>query len=154
VPTTLFRGGLVLVVGLLLLLPARGAAQTSPSPAAAAPASAASAVPVVPAVPATVDPKIEAMAKDWLHRVQTNTYDRAKMTDQMNTQLTPEMAAKVGTQFATLGDFTSFTYVDTKTINAITVYHFVVAFKSITLNEYLGLTADGKVAGLQFTTAQ
>jgi hypothetical protein len=153
VTTSSFRAGLVLVAGLLVISPARGLAQTSPSPAATA-APAAPAASAAPGISLTVDPKIEAMAKDWLHRVQTNTYDRSKMTDQMNKQLTPELAAKVGTQFTTLGDYTSFTYVDTKSINGITVYHFVVAFKSITLNEYLGLAADGKVAGLQFTTAQ
>lgn len=139
----ILRSGLVLLASLALLSPARGAAQT----AAPAPAAAASA----PAASGTVDPKIEAMAKDWLHRVQTNTWDRSQLTDQMKAQLTPDMATAVAAKFASLGDYTSFTYNDTQLSGGLTVYHFVVAFRSLTLNEYLGLTPEGKVAGLQFT---
>lgn len=126
----------VILAAIFLLSPAHGAAQTSaPSPATSA----------------TVDPKIEAMAKDWLHRAQTNTIDRSQMTDQMSSQLTPDVTQKVAAQLATLGDYESFTYVETTTSDGLTVYHFVVSFKPITLNEFLALTPDGKVAGLQFT---
>jgi ABC-type transport system substrate-binding protein len=144
---SILRSGLVLLAAFALFSPARGAAQTTaPSPAAAAPA---------PAAPDTVDPKIEAMAKDWLHRVQTNTWDRSQLTDQMNSQLTPDVATKIAAQFASIGDYTSFTYRDSVLQpDGLRVYHFVVAFKSVTLNEYLGLTPDGKVAGLHFTSVQ
>jgi ABC-type transporter MlaC component len=125
----------VLLAAALYFSPARGAAQT------AAPA-------------ATVDPKIEAMAKDWLHRAQTNTLDRSQLTDQMNAQMTPDLAQKAAAQLGALGDYSSFTYVDTEASNGLTVYHFVVAFKAISLNEFLALTPDGKIAGLQFTRVQ
>jgi hypothetical protein len=138
---SIVRGGFVLLAALALLSPARGAAQTA-APSSVAPA---------PAASGTVDPKIEAMAKDWLHRVQTNTWDRSQLTDQMKAQLTPDMATAVAAKFASLGDYTSFTYNDTQLSGGLTVYHFIVAFKSLALNEYLGLTPDGKVAGLQFT---
>ncbi len=123
-----------ILAAILVLSSARGAAQT-PAPAAPAAAS------------ATVDPKIEAMAKDWLHRAQTNTLDRSQMTDQMSAQLTPDVTQKVASQLATLGDYESFTYVETTPSDGLTVYHFVVAFKPITLNEFLALTPDGKIAG-------
>jgi hypothetical protein len=124
-----------------ILSPALAAAQT-PAPSAAATAAAS---------PATADPKIEALAKDLLHRAQTDTLDRSQMTDQMNTQMTPELMKSVATQMAALGDYTSFTYAGSQPSNGLMVYQFVVAFKVVTLNEFIAITPEGKIAGLRFS---
>jgi len=132
-----------LVAAAFLLTPAPGSAQTAaPSPAAAAPAAAAS--------PAIADPKIEALAKSLLKGAQTNTLDHAMMTDQMSTQMTPDLTKNVATQLGALGDYTSFKYVGTQTSNGLMVYQFVVAFKAVTLNEFIAITPEGKIAGLKF----
>jgi hypothetical protein len=127
-----------------ILTPALAAAQTpAASPAAAVPAS--------PASPAAVDPKIEALAKSLLHGAQTNTLDRTLMTEQMSAQMTPDLLKNVATQLTTLGDYTSFTYGGSQMQDGLTVYQFVVAFKSITLSEYIAITPEGKIAGLKFS---
>jgi hypothetical protein len=72
------------------------------------------------------------------------------MTDQMNAQMTPDLAKSAGAQMAALGDYTSFTYAGEQDQDGLKVYQFVVAFKAMTLKEYVGITPDGKIAGLQF----
>jgi hypothetical protein len=131
---------LALCAAAFILSPAPATAQTPAAPAATAAAS-----------PAAVDPKIEALAKDLLHRAQAGTLDRSQMTDQMAAQMTPAYAKNVATQMASLGDYTSFTYAGTQQSDGLTVYQFVVVFNSVTLNEYIAITPDGKIAGLRFS---
>jgi hypothetical protein len=134
------------LAAVLLLTPGVAAAQTpAPSPAAAAPAA-----PAAAASPLVADPKIEALAKSLLHALQTNTLDRSMMTDQMNAQMTADVAKNAAAQMAALGDYTSFTYAGEEDQDGLKVYQFLVAFKTITLKEYVGITPDGKIAGLQF----
>jgi hypothetical protein len=123
-----------------ILSPALATAQTPAAPAATATAS-----------PTAADPKIEALAKDLLHRTQADTLDRSQMTDQMAAQMTPAYTKNVATQMASLGNYTSFTYVGTQQSDGLTVYQFAVVFNSMTLNEYVAITPDGKIAGLRFS---
>jgi hypothetical protein len=98
----------------LVLFAAPSRAQTTPAPSSA-PSSAA----------AQVDPKVTAMAKDWLHRIQTANVDRSAVS-----------------------------FVGSQSVQAITIYHFVLAFKAGNVNELLGVDGAGKIAGLRFTPAQ
>ncbi len=121
---------------------APGRAQTAPAQSSA-PSSA----------PVQVDPKVTAIAKDWLHRVQTANVDRSQLTDQMNAALTPALVQQVAAQLAPLGDPTAVSFVGSQTVQGVTIYHFVLTFKAGTVNEFLGIDAAGKIAGLRFTPA-
>ncbi len=127
----------------LLFFAAPGRAQTAPAQSSA-PSSAAP----------QVDPKVTAIAKDWLHRIQTANVDRSQLTDEMNTALTPSLVQQVAAQLAPLGDPTAVSFVGSNTVQGVTIYHFVLTFKMVTINELLGIDAAGKIAGLRFTPAQ
>lgn len=135
--------GSVLVFVSLLLFAAPGATQTAPPPSSAPP------IPLP-----QVDPKVTAIAKDWLHRIQTANVDRSQLTDQMSAALTPSLVQQVAAQLAPLGDPTAVSFIGFQTAGGITVYHFLLTFKSATLNEFLGIDAAGKIAGLRFTPTQ
>jgi hypothetical protein len=113
------------------------AASTAPSPAAA-----------------QVDPKVTALATDWLHRIQTANVDRSQLTSEMNAALTPALVQQVSAQLASLGEPTNVSFVGSQTAQGITIYHYVLVFKAMSVNEFLGLDSAGKIAGLRFTPAQ
>jgi hypothetical protein len=132
------------------VIPALAMAQTpAPSPAAAVPAV--PAAPAAPATPAVADPKIEALAKTLLHQAQTDTLARTNVTDEMSAQMTPDATKSIATKMGPLGDYTSFTYGGSQTQpDGLIIYTFVVGFKDTVLDEYIGMTPDGKIAGLKF----
>lgn len=108
----------------------------------------------VPTSAPHVDPKVTAIAKDWLHRIQTANVDRSQLTDQMSAALTPSLVQMVAAQLAPLGDPTAVSFVASTTAQGITIYHFVLTFEAATVNEFLGIDGAGKIAGLRFTPAQ
>jgi hypothetical protein len=128
---------------LILLFAAPGRAQTAPAQSSA-PSSTAP----------QVDPKVTAIAKDWLYRIQTANVDRSQLTDQMSAALTPSLVQHVAAQLAPLGDPTTVVFVGSKTVQGVTVYQFVLTFKTATVNELVGIDSAGKIAGLRFTPAQ
>lgn len=127
-----------------------------------APASAQSAPPqpVAPAsatpAPATaqVDPKVMAMAKDWLQRIQTGNVDRSQLNDQVNSLLTPSVVQQVAAQLGPLGNPKTFSYVTSTMVNGVTIYVFLLTFKDGSMNEFLGIDGAGKIAGLRFKPVQ
>jgi hypothetical protein len=160
---SLIRSGFVLAAITLALTSAPARAQMAPSqpmpPPQPAPASAATpAVAAPPANTSTVppDPKIQAMAKDWLHRLSTNNIDRSQLADNIATKLTPDVATKTASQLAVIGDPSSFTYVGSQPGSApgLTVYEFLATYTAVKLDVYFGLDAAGKVTALGITPAQ
>lgn len=135
-------GSLVLSFS-LLLLPSPGRTQSAPTQSSA-PSSAA----------AQIDPKVTALAEDWLHRIQTGNVDRSQLTSEMSTALTPALVQQVAAQLAPLGDPTAVSFAGSQAVQGITIYHFVLTFKAATVNEFLGIDAAGKIAGLRFTPVQ
>ncbi len=135
-------GSLILLFSLVLFA-APGRAQTAPAPSSA-PSSAA----------AQIDPKVAAIAKDWLHRIQTGNVDRSQLTNEMSAALTPALVQQVAAQLAPLGDPTSVSFVASQTVGAVTIYHFLLTFKTATVNEFLAIDGAGKIAGLRFTPGQ
>ncbi len=91
------------------------------------------------------------MAKDWLHRIQTANVDRSQLTSEMSAALTPALVQQVAAQLGPLGDPTSVSFAGSQTAAGVTIYHFVLVFKAMTVNEFLGLDGTGKIAGLRFT---
>jgi hypothetical protein len=126
----------------LLLFAAPGRTQTAPAQSGA------------PFVAPQVDPKVTAIAKDWLRRIQTATVDRSQLTDEMSAALTPSLVQQVAAQLAPLGDPTAVSFVGLQTVQGIAIYHFLLTFKAATFNEYLGIDGAGKIAGLRFTPKQ
>lgn len=135
-------GSLILVFSFVFFA-SPGRAQTAPAQSSA---------PSSPA--AQIDPKVAAMAKDWLHRIQTGNVDRSQLTNEMSAALTPALVQQVGAQLAPLGDPTSVSFVGSQTAGGITIYQFVLTFKASTVNEYIGIDGAGKIAGLRFTPGQ
>lgn len=113
---------------------------TAPVVAQATPSSAAQA-------PDAADAAVAARAKDWLHRLQTDTIDRTQLAEQMNAA-TDAQFAQVGTKLAPLGDPISFTLMQKATKGQYTVYLYEVKFAAITLYETFTLDSAGKIAGL------
>jgi len=104
--------------------------------------------------PQTVDPKIAAMAKDWLDRVQANNIDRSALTDQANSAFTPALVQQVSAQLAPLGKPTTFEYMGSQAVQGMMAYRFEATFASQTkLDEILVIDSSGKIAGLRFTPA-
>jgi len=103
--------------------------------------------------PQAADPKIVAMAKDWLDRIQANNIDRSALTDEVNSALTPALVQQVSAQLAPLGKPTAFEYLGSQVVQGVTVYRFEATFASTKLYELLGIDASGKIAGLRFIPA-
>jgi hypothetical protein len=151
------------------LTPGASFGQVSPSPTSASvtPAPAASVTPAAaPGSPATgspapsasgaattVDPAIVARAKDWLHRVQTATVDRTQLDDQMNALLTDSLVTQVAAQLGPLGEPSTFTFVDKRSVGTATGYRFLATFKAAKFYELLAINDAGKISGLRFLPA-
>ena len=105
------------------------------------------------AVPSS-DPAVTARAKDWLHRAQTGTIDRAQLTAQMNAALTDDLMKQVEVQLAPLGDPIDFALVDMRSVAGSNVYLYKAQFKSSRLEELLSIDESGKINGLRFLPAQ
>jgi hypothetical protein len=127
---------------------------TAPSAALAQTPTASPSVSPAPVSSQVVDPKIEAMAKKWLSDVQKGQIDRSQLTDEANTAFTPALVQQVSAQLAPLGNPTAFSYVGSTSMQGVNIYQFRVTFASGQLDEFLGLDAAGKIAGLRFTPAQ
>jgi hypothetical protein len=107
-----------------------------------------------PAPVPSSDPAITARAKDWLHRAQTGTIDRAQLSAQMNSLLTDDLVKQVVAQLGPLGDPTDFRLVDMRNVAGSNVYMYRVLFKSGPLDEVLSIDDGGKINGLRFLPAQ
>jgi hypothetical protein len=105
------------------------------------------------AVP-SADPAITARAKDWLHRAQTGTIDRAQLTAQMDALLTDDLVKQAVTKLGPLGDPTDFSLVDMRNVAGSNVYMYRAQFKSGPLDEVLSIDGTGKINGLRFLPAQ
>jgi hypothetical protein len=97
---------------------------------------------------ASVDPKVEAKAREWLYRLQTGDIDRNQLNALVAKQFTPEIVRQVAQQLGPLGDPTGFVYVSQQTVRDTTVYQFLVTFKSAKLNEFLDVDQAGRIGGI------
>lgn len=126
---------------LALSLPAAAVLAASPTPAVS-PAATASATPAT-------------RAKEWLHRLQTGSIDRAQLTDAMSALLTDATVASVAAQVGPLGDPLSMKLTESKTASGNTAYIYKVEFANdSTLYFVFVLDADGKISGLRFSHAE
>lgn len=103
---------------------------------------------------AIADPKIEAKAREWLHRLQTGDIDSSQLTDAVKAQMTPALVKQATGQLGPLGDPASFAFVGQQAGQGYTVYEFAVTFKTANLNEFLAIDTAGKIAGINFKPRQ
>lgn len=135
-----------LALALLASLDAPLGANAAPTPAAD------TATPAAPqATPSGVaeDPAMTARAKEWLHRAQTATLDRSQLDAAVNKQLTDALAKQIAQQMGTLGEPSSFAYVETKSFAPNTLRIYKVVFKSDTLYWFFSTNDAGKITGFR-----
>lgn len=96
------------------------------------------------------DPKVTALARQWLHRAQTGDIDRSQLTATFSTSLKPNIVTGTKAQLAPLGDPTSFVYRGKSEAAGVTSYQYRVSFKAVTMHVVISIDTHGKIAGLDF----
>jgi D-alanyl-D-alanine carboxypeptidase len=96
------------------------------------------------------NPKITALARQWLRRAQTGEIDRSQLTASFSASLNAAAVAETKAQMAPLGAPTSFIYRGKSSLAGVTVYRYRVSFKSGTLKLTIGIDRAGKIAGIDF----
>lgn len=104
-----------------------------------------------PSPSSAMDPKIAALAKQWLLAVQSGHIDRSQLAPQTSAAFTPGLLEQVSAQLAPLGAPVGFTLIDAKQLQGITVYHFRATFASGRLDEFIGLDPNGQILQINFT---
>jgi len=103
-----------------------------------------------------VDPKVQALAKDWLIRTQQANPDRSQLEKRINAVLTPALISGAAKSLAPLGPLTGFTFVRSSTIvgpmthKRFQQYTFLATFRHAKLNWFIVLDDAGKIAGIEF----
>lgn len=99
---------------------------------------------------------VTTSAKDWFHRLQTGNVDRTQFNAQMKAAFTDDQQKQITSQFKALGEPATFTFVDSRIIQGITVYRYSVTFKSgaPACAWFYSVDGDGKIAGLLLRLAQ
>ena len=131
------------------VLPAVSRAQTPPAGPAPSASPAASPAPAVTPSAATT-----ARAKEWLHRIQTDTIDRTQLASDVNSALTDDLAKALATQLGPLGDPTAFDFLDSAPVPDGTAYRYKATFKSTALIMIFAQNAAGTITGMRFLPAQ
>lgn len=100
--------------------------------------------------PQPVNPKIEALARDWLLRTQTGDIDRSQLSSFASAKLTPRVARDTARTLAHLGTLESLTYVGSNLSARDGNYEFVAVFPKTSLKWVLQVDPHGKIDGLFF----
>ena len=130
------------------LAPLSVKAQSSIPPYAQPDPNATHAAPVPERTTPPEDPAVTVRAKEWLHRAQTGTFDRAQLESQMNTAITADGVKQASASLTALGKPTTFTYTDTLPSGTnLKTYIYRVTFPSRQMNWLFTLDGDGKIAG-------
>lgn len=122
--------------------PATAESTPAPSPSASAAAT-----------PAP-DPAVLARAKAWYRMLQTGKLDRQQMSDVANKAITDRLVAQAQAALAPLGDPVSFDQIQTASQSGISLWVYMLTFKSGDRWKFaFGTDADGRVALLQVVPA-
>jgi D-alanyl-D-alanine carboxypeptidase len=98
------------------------------------------------------NPKITALARQWLRRAQTGTIDRSQLTASFSGSLSPTIVAETKAQLAPLGEPSSFVYRGKTRAGNLTAYEYRLSFKAVTMKLSITIDSRGKIAGIDFTT--
>jgi hypothetical protein len=100
----------------------------------------------------SVDPRVEALARQWFVRFQTGDIDRSQLDQRVNEQLTSTMIKREEKTLRVYGAPLSFVFVESEHIKAMTGYYFVLNFRSGRIVEGIVLNPDHSIAGIDFMT--
>ncbi len=94
------------------------------------------------------NPAITALAKRIFGEFVSGSLDRSQLDDDMNRAMTPALIASAKAQFSQVGTPELWVYQGKRIKNGTTLYEYRVTFTSgVKLNVYIGIDAQGKVAG-------
>ncbi|HLI96106.1 MAG TPA: hypothetical protein VKT72_08475, partial [Candidatus Baltobacteraceae bacterium] len=94
------------------------------------------------------DPAITALAKQWVHRMQTGDIDKSQLSASFAKHLTPDAVNGMKEGLAPLGNPTSFVYRGKSTANGATAYQYSVNFKGASLDLTIAVDSQGKISAL------
>jgi CubicO group peptidase (beta-lactamase class C family) len=94
------------------------------------------------------DHAITALAREWLHRMQTGEIDRSQLSAAFAKHLTPQMVGSMKDGLAPFGNPTSFIYRGKSSMNGSTAYRYSVGFKGAAITFTIALDNHGKVSSL------
>jgi hypothetical protein len=94
------------------------------------------------------NPAITALARQWVHRIQTGDIDKSQLTAKFASHLTPQMVDQVKDNLAPFGVPTSFVYRGKSAVHGATEYDYSVGFKSARIKLSLAIDHNGKIAAL------
>ncbi len=94
------------------------------------------------------DPAITALARQWVHRMQTGDIDKSQLSAAFAKHLTPQGVAGMKEGLAPLGNPTSFVYRGKSKANGATAYQYSVGFKGATLDLTIAVDDQGKISEL------
>lgn len=92
------------------------------------------------------DPAITALARQWLHRMQTGDIDKSQLSTTFAKQLSPRVITGMKTSLASFGAPTSFVYRGKSKTNGATAYQYSVGFKSTRVDLTLAVDSHGKIS--------
>jgi CubicO group peptidase (beta-lactamase class C family) len=90
------------------------------------------------------DPRITAIAREWIHRIQTGHVDRSQLTPYADQNITPDELAMAQETLGSLGD-PQLVYLGRSSRNGATTYNYRVIFKAVTLLMNMEVDRNGKV---------
>jgi len=99
-----------------------------------------------------VDPRIEALAKQWLHRFTVGDIDRSQLTAENSTTITPGRIQQGMALLKPFGPPIGFEYLGSEPFQAATGYDFLITYKHGQIVESIALDKWGKIAGINFQT--
>jgi len=94
------------------------------------------------------DPAITALARQWMHRMQTGDIDKSQLSSAFAKHLTPQMIGGMKQGLAPLGDPTSFVYRGKSKESGSTAYQYSVGFKGARLDLTIAIDGHGKISSL------
>ncbi len=94
------------------------------------------------------NPAITALARQWVHRMQTGDIDKSQLSAAFAKHLTPQMVDGMKEGLTPLGDPTSFIYQDKSETNGAIAYRYSVAFKGANLELSIAVDSQGKISAL------
>lgn len=100
----------------------------------------------------SVDPGIQAKAKEWYHRFQTGSIDRSQLDARCNETTTAFFIQREKKLLQPLGSPTKFAFVSAEPVGGAMGYDFAVWLPRGRVIESIAFDGDGKIAGINFET--
>ncbi len=104
------------------------------------------------------NPAVDARAREWFHRLQTNRIDESQLDEQAATPLNSDVRLIISTDWSALGNPISFDEVHVTaptSTNPNWVYVYRVGFlNDVALDFFFGIDPSGKISGMRLAPEQ